>query len=237
MKITIVGAGRAGSSFARALRIVGHTVDVRTRGQAVNSTTDVVLLCVPDDAIATVANSLDVSPHVVVVHCAGSRTLAELAKHPRVGSLHPLVALPDPEIGAARLIGATYCVAGDPVVRDIVASLRGRAIELSDELRPLYHATACVAANHIVTLLAQVERLASAAGLTLEDFVGLAQSALDDATRLGPVRALTGPASRGDLATIDGHLAAIDDSERATYVALARAALALAEQRTVASPN
>jgi prephenate dehydrogenase len=28
MKITIVGAGRAGSSFASALRHVGHVVDV-----------------------------------------------------------------------------------------------------------------------------------------------------------------------------------------------------------------
>jgi predicted short-subunit dehydrogenase-like oxidoreductase (DUF2520 family) len=237
MKITIVGAGRAGTSFARALRIVGHDVDLRGRGDLRVAPCDLTLLCVPDDAIALVAAELVVPEGAVVAHCAGSRTLAELAGHERVGSMHPLVALPDPETGAARLIGATYCVAGDPLVRAVVVSLRGRAIELPDELRPLYHATACVAANHLVVLLAQVERLATAAGLTLDDFTGLAQSALDDATRLGPARALTGPASRGDLATIDGHLTALDESERTLYVELARAALALAEQRAAVSPT
>lgn len=236
MKITIVGTGRAGTSFARALRIVGHDVDVRSHDVTSVESADLVLLCVPDDAIASVARRLELGANTVLAHCAGSRTLAELAPHERVASLHPLVALPDPETGASRLVGATYCVAGDELARAVVASLRGRALELPDHLRPLYHATACVAANHLVTLLAQVERLAEAAGLSLEDFLGLAQGALDDAARLGPSRALTGPASRGDLATIDAHLAALDDSERALYVALAQAALALGDSRTVATP-
>jgi predicted short-subunit dehydrogenase-like oxidoreductase (DUF2520 family) len=233
MKITIVGTGRAGASFACALRIVGHDVDLRSHEITAIVSADLVLLCVPDDEIAAVASRLIVDDNTVVAHCAGSRTLAELAPHARVGSLHPLVALPDPETGAARLVGATFCVAGDSRVRELVASLRGRAIEIADELRPLYHATACVAANHLVTLLAQVARMAEQAGLTLDDFLGLAQSALDDAARLGPERALTGPASRGDLATIDAHLDALDESERPMYVALTRAALALGESRTV----
>ena len=48
--------------------------------------------------------------------------------------------------------------------------------------------------------------------------------------------ALTGPASRGDMATIDAHLAAIPESERATYVALANAAFELAELRRAQTP-
>jgi len=48
---------------------------------------------------------------------------------------------------------------------------------------------------------------------------------------VGPQDALTGPASRGDMATIDAHLAALPEAERSTYVALAHAAFELAEKR------
>jgi predicted short-subunit dehydrogenase-like oxidoreductase (DUF2520 family) len=48
---------------------------------------------------------------------------------------------------------------------------------------------------------------------------------------MGVSRALTGPASRADMATIDAHLAAIPESQRSTYVAMANAAFELAEQR------
>ncbi len=170
MNITIIGAGRAGTSFAAAWAEAGHEVSLVHHDEpTVHDGTDVILLCVPDDALSDVARSLPASPTRVVAHCAGSRTLDVLAPHPRVGSLHPLVALPDATIGAARLRAATYCVAGDDLVRDLVASLGGRSFSLRDDQRAAYHATACVAANHLVTLLGHVERLANAAGLELAE--------------------------------------------------------------------
>jgi predicted short-subunit dehydrogenase-like oxidoreductase (DUF2520 family) len=162
---------------------------------------------------------------------AGSRTLDVLAPHPRVASLHPLITLPSGELGAVRLVGATYCVAGDPAVLDVVGSLEGRIITLSDAQRTAYHATATVAANHLVALMGHVAALAESAGLCLDDFLPLAHQALRDVGEVGPHAALTGPASRGDMATIDAHLAAIPEPERSTYVAMANAAFELAEQR------
>lgn len=235
MNILIVGAGRAGSSFESALRRVGHDVrlvhhDQPDRFDALDET-ELVLLCVPDDVIASVASMVPLSHDYVVAHVAGSRTLDVLAPHPRVASLHPLMTLPSGELGAQRLIGATYCVAGDTVARQVTTSLKGRAITLRDDQRTLYHATASVAANHLVALMGHVATLAESAGLSLEDFLPLAQRALADVVEFGPVAALTGPASRGDLATIDAHLAAMPESERSTYVALANAALEFGERR------
>jgi predicted short-subunit dehydrogenase-like oxidoreductase (DUF2520 family) len=231
MKISIVGAGRAGSSFAIALKRVGHDVtlvhhdDLRSLGDAA-----VVMLCVPDDAIANLAASIPPSEDRVLAHVAGSRTLDVLAPHPRVGSLHPLMALPSGS-DAERLIGATYCVAGDELVREVALSLAGRVITLRDDQRTIYHAAAVVVSNHLVALMGQVRTLAESIGLSLEDFLPLAQQTLLDVARFGPDDALTGPASRGDMATIDAHLAAIPESERSTYVALANAAFELSEQR------
>jgi predicted short-subunit dehydrogenase-like oxidoreductase (DUF2520 family) len=237
MKISIVGTGRAGTSFERALRSVGHDVllvrhfDLRRLGSP-----GLVLLCVPDDEISSVAGDIPESDSYVVAHVAGSRNLSVLEPHRRVASIHPLAALPSKEIGAQRLVGDTYCVAGDEIARDVVASLRGRAITLSDDQRTRYHATATVAANHLVALMGHVKNLAEAAGLSLEDFSPLAEQALADVRRVGPEAALTGPASRGDMATIDAHLAAIPEAERSTYVALANTAFELSEHRRSQTP-
>ncbi|HEY5266381.1 MAG TPA: DUF2520 domain-containing protein [Acidimicrobiales bacterium] len=236
MNITIVGTGKAGSSFATALAGAGHDVrlihhdELDSLGQP-----DLVLLAVPDDSIEAIAEQIPHSAQYVVAHVAGSRGLGELAGHERVGSMHPLAALPSPEVGAERLHGALFSVAGDELMSDVVSSLKGRAIHLSDEQRVRYHATASVAANHLVALLGHVQVLAESAGLSLEDFLPLAQQALDDVAAMGARGALTGPASRADMATIDAHLDSIPESERSTYVALANAAFVLAEQRRLTS--
>ena len=236
MNISIVGTGRAGASFFTALTRAGHRVQLVHHDEIDDlGPSDLVLLCVPDGALEETAARLTPRATQVVAHCAGSLTLDVLGAHPRVASLHPLATLPSPERGAQRLVGATYCVAGDALIGEVVRSLHGRTITLDDDQRTLYHATAAVAANHLVALMGHVTRLADAAGLRFEDFVPLARMALEDAAEMGPVRALTGPASRGDMATIDAHLGAMAESERATYVAMANAALALAEHRHEAS--
>ena len=236
MEIAIVGAGRAGQSFARALSAHGHRVrlvhhdQLDTVGRA-----RLVLLATPDGAVAETAARLAPDTARVVAHVAGSLTLAPLTGHPRVASLHPLAVLSSPRVGARRLVGAIYAVAGDDLVLPVVSSLQGRAIRVPDERRALYHATAVVAANHLVALMGHVERLARESGLELADFLDLSRQALDDVAARGPRAALTGPASRGDLATIDAHLAALAPEERDTYVALAREARALRD-RDVSQP-
>jgi len=233
MNVTVIGTGRAGTSFSLALASVGHEVQLLThRELGLVHSPDVVLLCVPDDEIANVAREIAPSNDVVIAHVAGSRTLDVLGPHSRVGSLHPLMTLPSGELGATRLLGATYCVSGDEVVVYLAASLGGRVITIGDEQRTLYHATATAASNHLVALMGHVQRLAQGAGLALEDFLDLSRQALEDVSLLGPELALTGPASRGDVATVDAHLAAIPEAERSTYVALAHAAFELAEGRS-----
>lgn len=236
MNIVIVGAGRAGTSLSKALSQAGPNVQLVHHYEIPSLLeADAVVLCVPDDAIATVAKSLPPTS-AVVMHVAGSRTLDVLAPHARVASMHPLVALPNEVIGAARLSGATFAVAGDPLARTLVELIGGKAIDVANEDRAAYHAAACVAANHLVTLMASVAEIAASIGMELEDFLPLAQNALSDVVELGPLRALTGPAARGDVATLDAHLEAIPESTRPLYVALVREALALGEQRRAGSP-
>ena len=230
----VIGAGRAGGALAAALSAAGWSVhgplgrDVDVRQAAAD--TDVLVLAVPDDEVATVARS--VAPgEAAVLHLAGSLGLDVLTGHRRVGSLHPLVALPDAERGAARLRGAWFAVAGDPVTGQIVEALGGRSVTVADEDRVAYHAAAAIAANHLVALLGQVERVADGVGVPLEAYLDLARGALDDVTAVGPADALTGPVSRGDWGTVARHLGALPATERPAYALLADAARRLCEVR------
>jgi predicted short-subunit dehydrogenase-like oxidoreductase (DUF2520 family) len=224
VKVRIIGGGRAGRSFESAFRAVG--VDAELVAGRVPPTVlrdaaadvDAVLLAVPDRHVRRVARAIAPVAATVVLHCSGSLGLGVLDVHERRASLHPLTTLPDPVIGAMRLQGGTFfAVAGDQAATDLALALGGQPIVVPDDRRAAYHAAAAIASNHVVALLGQVERIAATAGLPLEAYLALTRGALDDVSMLGTAAALTGPAARGDEATIHAHRSALDPSELAGY--------------------
>lgn len=234
LRIRIIGAGRAGGSFARALQQVGVESEVVARDgiETVGEGADGVLIATPDAAIAEVAAAIRPSD-AVVMHCSGATDLGALSTHTDagspVGSLHPLMALPDPSVGAERLLGGGwFAVAGHRLAARLADLMGGRSFEVDDDARALYHATAAVSANHLVALLAQVERLAARVGVPVEAFLELAQGSFDDVAAHGARAALTGPAARGDIETLDKHRGALGDDEVDLYNALSAAATNLA---------
>ena len=220
----VIGPGRAGRSLQqaleqagwRALAPLGRGDDLAGAGRGA----DVVMITTPDGAIAEVAAAVRPRPDLVVVHLAGSLGLDVLAPHANRASVHPIVALPDPAVGAERLMGAWFAVAGHPVARQIVDALHGRAVEVPDDNRALHHAAAVIASNHVVALLGQVERIADAAGVPLEAYLDLVRATVDNVGELGPAAALTGPVARGDWETVARHLAALPEDERPAYEAM-----------------
>jgi predicted short-subunit dehydrogenase-like oxidoreductase (DUF2520 family) len=233
--VSIVGPGRAGTSLALALTNAGWDVgpmlgrgdDVRAAAAGV----DLLVLATPDDAIRDVARAVEPQAGTVVAHLAGTRGLDVLAPHPRRAAVHPLVALPTPELGARRLVGGWFAVAGDPLAGEVVASLQGRSFTVADADRATYHAAAVIASNHLVALLGQVERLAGEVGVPLEAYLDLARDTLANVAELGPAAALTGPAARGDEATIRRHLRSLPADERRAYRGMVDAARRLAARR------
>lgn len=180
---------------------------------------DLVLVATPDSVIADVAAAI-APDQAAVAHLSGSLGLDVLAPHARRSSVHPLVALPSAAVGARRLRGAWFAVAGDPIGAELVAALDGRAVAVADDARAAYHAAACIASNHLVALLGQVERIAASIDVPLEAYLDLARATLDNVADLGPAAALTGPAARGDRATLDRHRHALPDEEVPAYDAL-----------------
>jgi predicted short-subunit dehydrogenase-like oxidoreductase (DUF2520 family) len=254
--LALVGPGRAGTSIARALVARGWSaVAVAGRDPASRSVRGVaaqlggecravsdvgrgaqlVVIATPDAAIADAARALapGLEPGALVVHLSGACTLDELDKlvqlrpDVRVGSLHPLQSLPSPDVGVTRLAGSWCAVDGPADVERLAVSVGMRPFRVAEGHRAAYHATACVASNHLVALLGQAVRLADGAGIPPEALLPLVRATVDNVEALGTRAALTGPVARGDVDTVVRHLDALPADERATYRELARSALRL----------
>jgi predicted short-subunit dehydrogenase-like oxidoreductase (DUF2520 family) len=217
--VHVIGSGRVGSAIAARLRERG--VAMRADGA------EVVLLCVPDGAIAEVAAS--VAPGPWIGHVSGATSLAALASHERRFSLHPLQTFTRGR-GPEQLDGAWAALTAESEDARAVAcwladTLGLHAFDLDDSSRTLYHAGAVFASNYIVTL--------QRAATLLFDAVGAPPAALEP-LMLRTIEndfELTGPISRGDWATVEAHIAQLHErlpELEHLYETLAGATLALA---------
>jgi predicted short-subunit dehydrogenase-like oxidoreductase (DUF2520 family) len=214
--IRIVGAGRVGSALAARLRERG--LALREEGA------EVVLLCVPDAAIADVARTIERGPWVA--HVSGATPLSALDPHRRRFGLHPLQTFTRAR-GPEQIDGAYAAVTAETdearaVAFELAGTLGLVAFELADDERALYHAGAAVASNFLVTLRRVAGRLVEDAGAPPEALDPLMRRTIENGFEL------TGPIARGDWATVDAHLRAIR-ARRPEYEHLYRA---LAEATT-----
>jgi predicted short-subunit dehydrogenase-like oxidoreductase (DUF2520 family) len=257
----LVGPGRAGLSLGVALRRAGHrAAGVLARNPEAGTgaarqldtqplvweddlpAADLLILAVRDDAIEEVAARLAPRAAAVrfAVHLSGLTPVSALealsAAGPRVGSLHPLQTLPNPADGAAALPGAWVAVTADDVglrelLEDLAHSIDARPFPLADAHRDLYHAAAAASSNYVIATLALAEELFGRAGVPFAAAHPLVEAVIDNAFRLGPLGALTGPIARSDVETVRAQLAAVarwapemEDDYRAFAKATARVA-------------
>ena len=198
--ITVIGAGgRAGSAIAGRLR--ERAVDLVDKGG------DLVLLCVPDTAIADVAGSIEPGPWVA--HVSGTTPLAALDPHEWRFSVHPLQTLvkgrgPEQLDGAFAAVTAESAEARDRAVW-LARTLGLEPFALDDDARTLYHAGAVIASNYLVTLYRAAAGLFEDAGAPPEALVPLMRRTIENGFEL------TGPIARGDWDTVAAHLAALHE--------------------------
>jgi predicted short-subunit dehydrogenase-like oxidoreductase (DUF2520 family) len=195
-RVRVVGLGRVGNAFHARLQEKGLIGGVDA---------DVVLLCVPDAAISTVAASIEIGPWVA--HVSGATPLSRLAPHQRRFSLHPLQTFTKAR-GAEQIDGAWAAVTADTaeaagVARALADHLGLRTFDLADDRRATYHAGAVMASNFLVTLYRAASTALTAAGAPPEALMPLMTRTIENGFDL------TGPIARGDLDTVRAHIEAL----------------------------
>jgi predicted short-subunit dehydrogenase-like oxidoreductase (DUF2520 family) len=212
--VGVVGRGRLGTALTAALRDAGYQVgDPAGRGELPSG--DVLLLCVPDAEIAAAAKAVAGSAHFVG-HTSGATPLSALEPAgAEAFALHPLQTVTSTGVDFHR---CGCAVAGSTqraleLAETIATNLGMIPFRVEDSQRAAYHAAASIASNFLVTLEAEAEALADAAGIEGFDarrMLGqLVRTTVENWIELGPAGALTGPVARGDHATVAAQRAAI----------------------------
>ncbi|MEV6693288.1 Rossmann-like and DUF2520 domain-containing protein [Micromonospora sp. NPDC051196] len=259
LTVGVIGAGRVGATLGAALAAAGHrvvattgssgasrarvalllpTVSRRRAAEVARAATDLLLIAVPDDALAGVVAGLAAEGVLragqVVAHTSGAHGLGVLAPAAAAGAhplaLHPAMTFTGAPDDLGRLPGISYGVTAPtelrPLAARLVADLGGVPEWIGESDRPLYHAALAHGANHLVTLVNEAADRLRDAGVAQPEKVlaPLLRAALENALRLGD-DALTGPVARGDAGTVARHLAqlaATAPESVAAYLALAR---------------
>ena len=213
-KTQVIGAGRVGSAISARLQ---------ERGVALaEENVDLVVLCVPDRAIAEVARKLEPGPWVG--HMSGATPLTALDPLVRRFSLHPLQTFtvargPEQLDGAYAAVTAETDEAHD-IGFELARTLGLEPFALSDENRALYHAGAAFVSSYLVTLYRIASQLFEVAGAPPKALVPLMTRTIENGFQM------TGPIVRGDFETIERHHAAIRAAKpeyESLYQALAEA--------------
>jgi predicted short-subunit dehydrogenase-like oxidoreductase (DUF2520 family) len=241
LSLGFIGAGRVGTGLATAFARAGWSVVAvasrrraaarslaqRIRGarvctpQEVADSADLVLLTVPDDAIAQVAASLSWRKGAACVHCSGAAELDTLAKAVTDGALaggfHPLRMFGERRESADSLSGCAIALAGPEALARTLArlarSVGARPLRLPEGGRALYHAAANFSGAFVIALIEETVALWGRLGVSRKDALAallpLLRGTVDNVEKLGAAGGLGSAVARGDVGTIRRHLDAL----------------------------
>ncbi|MDQ0096272.1 Rossmann-like and DUF2520 domain-containing protein [Paeniglutamicibacter psychrophenolicus] len=271
--VGVIGAGKVGAVLGAALRaaehqIVGvHAVSDASLERAemllpgvpvlqipeILRRAELVILAVPDDALADLVSGLAVAGHwqagQLVLHTAGRYGTEVLAPATAAGAIglavHPAMTFTGMSMDLERLADCVFGVSASnmvlPIAQALVVEMGGEPVVIAEEDRVKYHAALSHASNHLVTVAGQSAGILAGIGVEQPERMlsALMRASLENALASGE-GALTGPVARGDVHTIAAHRAALSDPSitedtREGYLAMSRATALRAHARGLIS--
>jgi predicted short-subunit dehydrogenase-like oxidoreductase (DUF2520 family) len=243
--LAIIGAGRVGRALGRRLREAGFRIvlvasrsEAKARsgakfiggGRAIAGIpaslvgAGVILLTVPDDAIAAVASELgercgEELRGKVALHTSGAldgSVLQSLRAHgAAVGSMHPMQTFSG--VAIPPLVGKVFAIEGDDAAvraaRRVARALGGVPLKIRAAQKPLYHAAGVFAAGLCLALEEAGVQVLMNVGLKRREaqraLLSLTRQVLEHYEKLGPQKAWTGPLARGDFRVLAAHETAL----------------------------
>ena len=180
---------------------------------------DVWMLSVPDSQVASVGGALSKyalshpSPSIAF-HCSGFLPASTLKPLQALGwqtaSVHPVLNFADPARCVSQFKGTPCGLEGDEkailLLRELLTAIGGNCFSVQAGSKPLYHAAAVVSSNFMAVLQAIAQGGRKAAGVPAALIPSIHESLLRGSVgnllAMGPAKAITGPAARGDTAVV-----------------------------------
>lgn len=225
LRVSSVASGTLANARALAGPVPGC---VTADAQAVVDGCDLVFITTPDGAIDTTTAALRWRPGMAAVHCSGVTEVSALAAASRdgalVGGFHPMQTFGDPVAAMASLPGSTITLeAAEPLMAALEAltqRLGCRVNRLPPGMRARYHAAAGYTSQFINALIGEATAIWRSWGATDEDalkaLMPMALGTLASIAAAGIAGGMPGPVSRGDVSSVEKHVAALSQLDEET---------------------
>ena len=193
-----------------------------TSMQDVADTCDLVFVTTPDEHIENTAAQMRWRAGKFAVHCSGVTDIAALESASRagavIGGFHPMQTFGDPAAAARSLPGCTITIEAQEPLNGILVSIAERlgcrVNRLPPGMRGRYHAAAGYTSQFVNALFREASHIWQSWGASEEDAVRallpLARGTLESIESVGICKGMPGPVSRGDVASIEKHVAALE---------------------------
>lgn len=195
--------------------------------QDVADNSSIVFLTVSDDAISQVCADISWAPGTAVVHCSGATEVSALVTARDAGAFaggfHPMQMFANPDVALAGLPGCTVGIEADEALlgplEALARSIGCVPLSLPAGVRPLYHASAYYVGPFLIALLKEGANLWAHFGASerqaMEALLPLLRGTVAAVQDAGLARGMGGCVARGDMGTIQKHLASLQHLESA----------------------
>jgi predicted short-subunit dehydrogenase-like oxidoreductase (DUF2520 family) len=240
MNITIIGSGNVATILGRLLKANSYTINEvvsRNREHAgelatalgasacddlthINQHSDMYIIAVNDDAISEVSSKVSVGEKLVV-HTCGSMAMDVLKNVSKnYGVLYPLQSLRKETNYLPRI---PFLIDGNNIdtketIYNFASSVSPQVKEANDGERLQYHLSAVVVSNFTNHLFALAKEYCKVAKIDFDTLLPLIEETVARIYNYEPLATQTGPAIRGDKATIEKHLTMLENFAQLKYI-------------------
>jgi predicted short-subunit dehydrogenase-like oxidoreductase (DUF2520 family) len=250
----VIGSGNVATHLGRALKLAGVTVrsvygrNITTVKQLASEldtiavtdlkdlTTgaDLYLIAVKDSAIAEVSAAINVK-HGMVVHTSGITPMSILQHHTNTGVLYPLQTLTKhspADLSQLPLLVEANTASGFEDLSKLASAVSANVYAITSEQRQFVHLAAVFANNFTNHLYAIAGQLAHTHHIPFDLFKPIIAETAAKIKQYDPRSVQTGPAIRNDAATIEKHLALLQQTPelRQIYELMSRSIRAFSDE-------
>jgi predicted short-subunit dehydrogenase-like oxidoreductase (DUF2520 family) len=232
LAVSFIGAGNLAWHLAPALDNAGYSVkevysrnrrnadalverlyDAETKADLdfSSSKSSVFIIAISDDVIGDIAQEIALPEDAILVHTSGSQPLSVLgyAATPNLGVFYPLQTFTKDkkvEFNSIPIFVESETAIVEKRLMAMAKEIAKNVFKINSEERKALHVAAVFAANFTNHMLYLAQEIMRENALSYEWLKPLISEMITKSLSIGPENAQTGPARRGDLATLDKHM-------------------------------
>jgi predicted short-subunit dehydrogenase-like oxidoreductase (DUF2520 family) len=179
----------------------------------------IFFICVNDDAIQEIAQDIVVPPNSIVLHTSGSQPMGVLGYTgtENIGVFYPLQTFTKAQkvdFKEIPILIETENADTERILMTMGKAISKKVYKVSSQNRKALHVAAVFASNFTNHMIGIAQEVLEDKGLDLELLKPLIVETINKSLAIGPEKAQTGPAKRGDLEILDKHIEFLQHDEK-----------------------